>query len=198
MLIKEIKPIGKVGKNLLDCEDSEKIIETMIEKPMQKACKVFRRKNIVTNMSSANKKNLPKKGTQRKEKQQIKQYNDGKCHFFGPNFTEVGKGYAWLMLDFDKLSNANKEKVFSLENKLGDKAIWRVYSMYYLGFEKEEKEYNEYKRKFDSNALVLVYNHNYPRRAVFLRMPLSNDTTVKEVEDYFEDLAEKFEDQEIC
>ena len=70
--------------------------------------------------------------------------------------------------------------------------------MYYLGFEKEEKEYNQYKMRFDRNPLVLTYNHNYPRRAVFLRMPLSNDTTVEEVENYFEDFANKFENQDCC
>ena len=46
MLIKEVKPIGKVGKNLLENKNAEEIINTIIEKPLQKACKQCKEKNI--------------------------------------------------------------------------------------------------------------------------------------------------------
>ena len=162
MLIKEIKPIGKVGKSLLEDKNSDDIIDRIIELPMRKPCKIFKEKNIETNMSSANKNNLLKKGKKRIERENIKQ--DNKFHMFGPDFSYAGKGYAWIMLNYDKLSNENKEKIFELQEKRGQKTIWLVYSMYYTKFHTEESDYNDYKKKFD-------------------------ETTVAEVEEYFCEIA---------
>ncbi len=183
MLIKEIKPIGKVGKNLLQNEKANDIIDKIIELPLRKACKIFKNKNIETNMSSANINNLLKKGKKRIEKEDLKL--DNKTHFFGPTFINAGKGYAWIMLNYDKLSDQNKEKIFELQNLLTEKRIWLVYSMYYTKFHTKENEYDEYKKRFDEKSFRLVYNNKYPRRAVFLRMPISEETTVEEVEEYF-------------
>lgn len=187
MLIKEVKSIGKIGKNLLNNENADDIIDKIIELPLRKACRIFKNKNIETNMSSANKKNLPKNGTQRMEKEDLKV--DDKFHYFRPNFLNAGKGYAWIMLNYDKLSSENKEKIFELQNRLTEKCIWLVYSMYYVKFHTEEKEYNDYKKRFDEKSFRLVYNNKYPRRAVFIRMPISNETTVEEVEKYFCEIA---------
>ena len=192
MLIKEIKPIGKIGKNLLKNENADSIIDKIIELPLQKACKIFKNKNIETNMSSANKKNLPKKG-KRIEKEDLKLNN--KIPFFAPNFTNAGKGYAWIMINYDNLSNENKEKIFELENKLTSKCIWLTYSSYYVQFNKKEDEYNEYKKKFDEKSFNITYNNNYPRRTVFIRMPISEKTTVEEVEEYFCKIANEMIEQ---
>ncbi len=183
MLICDIKPIGKVGKKLLDDKNADNIIDKIIELPMRKACKIFKNKNIETNMSSANKKNILKKGKKRIEKEDLKL--DGKIHYFGPDFTSAGKGYAWIMINYDTLSNENKEKIFELQKTLGENRVWLIYSMYYLKFHTEEKEYNDYKKRFDEKSFNLIYNNKYPRRAVFLRMPISNESTVQEVEEYF-------------
>lgn len=183
MLIKEIKPIGKIGRNLLNSENADDIIDKIIELPLRKVCKIFKDKNIETNMSSANKKNLPKKGTQRIEKEDLKL--DNKFHYLKPNFLSAGKGYAWIMINYDKLSDENKEKIFELQNKLTEKCVWLVYSMYYVKFHSEEKEYTDYKKRFDERSFRLIYNKDYPRRSVFIRMPISNETTVEEVEKYF-------------
>ena len=193
MLIKEIKPIGKVGKSLLKEENADSIIDQIIELPLRKACKIFKAKNIETNMSSANKKNLPKKGTQRIEKEDLNL--DDKFHYLKPNFTVAGKGYAWIMLNYDKLSNENKEKIFELQDKLTEKRIWLVYSMYFVKYHSEENEYNDYKKRFDEKSFRMVYNNKYPRRAVFIRMPISNETTVEEVEEYFTNIAEEMLEQ---
>ena len=193
MLIKEIKPIGKIGKDLLKEKNSDEIIDTIIELPLRNACKIFKTKNIETNMSSANKKNIQKPGKKRIEKEDIK-CNDSKIHIFSPTFTCAGKGYAWIMLNYDKLSNTNKEKIFELENKIGEKGVWIVYSSYYHCFKKKE-EYDEYKKRFDEKSIQLVYNNNYPRRSVFIRMPIDDNTTVEEVDEYFKALANEFEDQ---
>ena len=61
MLVSEVKPIGKVGKNLLENKNADELIELLIEKPLQKACKDCKEKNIETVMSSANKNNITKK-----------------------------------------------------------------------------------------------------------------------------------------
>ena len=192
MLIKEIKPIGKVGKSLLENEDANSIIDKIIELPLRKACKIFKNKNIETNMSSANKKNLPKNGI-RIEKENLKL--DSNFPLFIPDFTVAGKGYAWIMLNYDKLSNENKDKIFELQRKLSEKKVWFVYSTYYTKFHKKEENYDDYKKRFDEKSFKLMYNNKYPRRAIFLRMPISNDTTVEEVEQYFCKLANEMVDQ---
>ena len=183
MLIKEVKPIRKTGKDLANCENPDDIINQIIELPLRKACQIFKNKNIETNMSSANKKNLPKKGKKRIEKEDLK--IDDKIHFLRPNYLNVGNGYAWIMINYDKLSDENKEKAFELQNKLTEKCVWMVYSMYYAKFYPTEKEYNDYKKRFDERSFRLVYNNNYPRRVIFIRMPMYNETTVEEVEEYF-------------
>ena len=193
MLIKEIKPIGKVGKSLLNNEKAEDIIDKIIELPLRKACKIFKNKNIETNMSSANKNNLPKKGDKRIEKEDLKL--DDKIHFFGPTFLNAGKGYAWIMINYDKLSHENKEKIFELQKELTPKCIWLVYSMYYVKFHTQESEYDEDKKRFDEQSFRLVYNNKYPRRAIFVRMPILNETTVEEVEEYFCKIANQMSQQ---
>lgn len=193
MLVKDIKPIGKVGKNLLKEKNCDEIIDTIIESPLRKPCKIFKVNNIETNMSSANKRNVLKTGKKRIEKEDIK-CNDGKIHFIGPTFLEAGKGYSWLMINYDQLSNENKEKVFELEKNIGEKGVWIVYSTYYL-FAKKPEEYNDYKRRFDEKSIKLVYNNKYPRRSVFFRMPIDETTTDKEVEDYFTYIANEFKKQ---
>lgn len=193
MLVKEIKPIGKIGKDLLKENNAYEIIDKIIELPLRKACKIFKEKNIETNMSSANRKNIQKKGKSRIEKEDIK-CSDGKVHIFSPTFLEAGKGYAWIMINYDQLSNSNKEKIFELEEKFGEKRIWIVYSSYYHCFNKPE-EYNEYKKRFDEKSIQLVYNNKYPRRTVFLRMPIDENTTIDEVEEYFSEIANEFDNQ---
>ena len=189
MLISEIKPIGKVGKNLLKDENSDTVIDKIIELPLRKACKIFKNKKIETNMSSSNKNNLLKDGEKRIEKEDLKL--DDKFHYFGPDFRSAGKGYAWIMINYDTLSNENKEKIFELQNKLTEKVIWLVYSMYYIKFHAKEDEYNNYKKRFDEKSFRLIYNKKYPRRAVFIRMPIDKNTTVEQVEKYFCKIADE-------
>lgn len=193
MLVKEIKPIGKIGKDLLKENNAYEIIDKIIELPLRKACKIFKEKNIETTMSSANRKNILKKGKSRIEKEDIK-CSDGKVHIFSPTFLEAGKGYAWIMINYDQLSNSNKEKIFELEKRFGEKRIWIVYSSYFHCFNKPE-EYSDFKKRFDEKSIQLVYNNKYPRRSVFLRMPIDENTTIDEVEEYFSEIADEFDNQ---
>ena len=131
MLINEIEPIDEVGVNLLNHDNPNEVIDGIIELPLRKACEIFRRKGIETVMSSANKNNVLKQGQKRVEKEDVypKPLLDPT-----PMFDEAGRGYAWIMLNFDTLSDENKDFLFSLEERkgqngerVGQKAIWFVH-----------------------------------------------------------------------
>lgn len=139
------------------------------------------------------KKIYKKNGKKRIEKEDIK-CSDGKVHIFSPTFLDAGKGYAWIMINYDQLSDSNKEKIFELEEKIGEKGVWIVYSSYYHCFNKPE-EYSDYKKRFDNKSIQLVYNNKYPRRSVFFRMPIDENTTIDEVEEYFSEIANEFYNQ---
>ena len=52
-------------------------------------------------------------------------------------------------------------------------------------------------KKFEEHSFILRYNSDrYPKKVVFLRMPISNETTVMDVERYFEKLTEKLKQQQ--
>lgn len=143
MLIKDIEPIKDMGINLLKEQNADEIIDKIVELPLRKSCKILRQKGIKTVMSSANKNNVLQLGQKRKEKEDVK---DGwKDNLFVPtngwqmsnsstNFEDAGQGYAWIMLDFDTLSDENKDILFALEerkdaegNHIGEKGIWFVH-----------------------------------------------------------------------
>lgn len=202
MLIKDVKPIGKVGKNLLENQDADTIIEAIIEKPLQKACKQFRKLNIETSMSSANRNNIVKNNQKRVDKKDvIERANKNKTQ----TFLRAGKGYAWIMLNYNTLSDENREVLFKMEEKLGEDSIWFVksnYTEFMNAIRKPFKlkplveNYNDkYADKFKDKQLILMYNQKYPRRSAFLRMPIDENTKVEEVENYFDEIVSKFKQQ---
>lgn len=193
MLISEVKPIGKVGRNILKDKNAKEIIKTIIEKPLQKACLVCKEKNVETSMSSANRNNIViKKKTRVNKKDVMEKLAKNKTQ----TFLEVGKGYAWLMLNYNTLSDENREILFDLEETHGEDSIWFVKSCYIETMNKLRKPFNLkplvenfddiYANKFKEKQLILMYNNKYPRRSVFIRMPIDENTTVEEVESYFE------------
>ena len=202
MLISEVKPIGKVGKNLLGNKNAEEIIKLIIEKPMQKACLACKEKNIETCMSSANRKNIVKKNRHRINKKEVMEKLDKNKT---QTFLEAGKGYAWIMLNYNTLSDENRQILFSLEETLGEDAIWFVKSCYAETMNKlrkplklkplVEKFDDLYANKFKEKQLILMYNNKYPRRSVFIRMPIDKNTTVDEVENYFDGIISKLKTQ---
>lgn len=198
MLVSEVKRIGKVGKNLLENKNADEIIELIIEKPLQKACKQCKEKNIETVMSSANKKNILKENQKRvKRKDYLERAQKHKLQ----NFLQAGKGYAWLMINYNTLSDENREIIFSLEKELGEDVIWFVKSSYVETMNAirkplklklmEEKFEDKYAKKFQERQLLVMYNNKYPRRNVFIRMPIDKKTKVEEVEKYFEDVISR-------
>lgn len=198
MLVSEIKKIGKVGKNLLDNKDAEEIIEIIIEKPLQKACKECKEKNIETVMSSANKNNIVRKNKKRIDKKDI--IEKIKQHKM-QNFMQAGKGYAWLMLNYNTLSDKNKEIIFSLEEELGEDVIWFVKENFTDSMNVIRKRLkmkpmiqkfdDKYTDKFQEKQLLLMYNNKYPTRNVFIRMPINENTKVEDVEKYFSKIISK-------
>lgn len=117
MLIKEIEPINEPAVNLLEQDSKVDIIDKIIELPLRKACKVFREKGIETVMSSANKNNVLRDGEKRIEKEDV--YGSFDKLFENYLFLEAGKGYAWIMLNFNTLSDENKDLLFELEERIG-------------------------------------------------------------------------------
>jgi len=202
MLVKDVKRIGKVGKNLLENKNANKIIEMIIEKPLQKACKECKEKNIETVMSSANKRNILKDNLKRVTRAN---YKEGEKKNILQTFLKAGKGYAWIMINYNTLSDKNREIFFSLENEFGEDAIWFVKSSYieFLNSfrkplklkEKVETFNDKYAEKFKERQMLMMYNNKYPRRVIFIRMPLDEKTQVEDVEVYFSNIISKLKKQ---
>lgn len=198
MLVKDVKPIGKVGKNLLENKNTDDMIEILIEKPLQKACKQCKEKNIETVMSSANKNNIMKKDKKPIHKLDIV---EGIKKNKMQTFFKAGKGYAWLMINYNTLSDENRNILFELEKELGEEYIWFVKSNYVDAMNAIrrrlkmkpmiEKFDDKYAEKFKERQLLLMYNNNYPNRNVFIRMPINQNTQTEEVETYFNKIISK-------
>ena len=197
MLVSEIKPIGKVGKNLLENKNAEEIIEVIIEKPLQKACKECMSKNIETVMSSANKKNIVKDNKIVNKKEVLEKIKQNKLQ----NFEQAGKGYAWLMINYNTLSDENREIFFTLEKELGENAIWFVKENYTDSMNAIRKRLkmklimqeftDRFADEFKEKQMLLMYNNKYPTRNVFIRMPIDEKTKVEDVEIYFNKIISK-------
>lgn len=202
MLISQIKPIGKVGKKLLENEDSNRIIEKIIEKPLQKACKQCKEKNIETVMSSCNKNNLVKKEKNRINKKEVlSKIKNNRIQ----NFLQAGKGYAWIMINYNTLSEENKEILYEIEEEKGEESIWfvktdfielrnKIRRIFKL---KEIDEYrnDKYAKKFKEKEVMLRYNNKYPDKNVFIRMPIYQYTEVEDIELYFDRIISKLKKQ---
>lgn len=203
--ISEISPIKEFGINLIKKGSADEIIDQIVEEPLRNVCKQLNKKGIETVMSSANKNNLLKQGEKALEREDV----EGKEFLLdAPTYESAGRGYAWVMINFSNLSNDNKETLFSLAQSknskgvnIGEKIIWFVKAnplMYFFDQGQNNETKNSLDKKFEENSFILQYNSDrYPKKVVFLRMPINDKTTVIDVERYFEKLAEKFEQQQI-
>lgn len=217
MLISDIEPIGEATTDLF-VEESNDLIDRIIELPLRKACKIFRDKGIETIMSSANKNNVLEDGKSPTEKDDV--YGTLEKLMESHYFTEAGNGYAWIMLNYNSLSIDNKEMLFEMERTLGDKYVWFVhpfemhnnieyglrsgkftkeYLEKVLGKEQVPKgiEYDPSLQEFDKRHIVLLFPWEPTTEAVMLRMPVTKTTTVAEVENYFIKLTEFFKSQDL-
>lgn len=222
MLVSEVEPIGNIGINLLQKEKPEDIIDKIVELPLRNACKILLEKRIETVMSSANKNNVLPTGEKPTEREDVY----GRQFFYpSPTFEDAGKGYSWIMINFDSLSDSNKDLLFSIEErtgdngeKIGEKIIWFVhpfmignlyykiktgqYSSEYLRtFLTDEEipqdiEIDERLLQFEKRHIVLSYNDRYPTNTVIIRMPVKETTTVDEVDEYFTKFAKCLKSQQ--
>lgn len=228
MLIRDIKPIDKKGIDLLKekDKDAEELIDRIIELPFREPCKIFRKKGIKTLMSSANVNNILQEDERAIEKEDV--YGNGQQNLkLRPTYEEAGKGYAWIMIDFDSLSNENKDWLFKLEEtkgkngeEIGGKAIWFVhpceigkldykiktgeYDINLLRTALTEKEipkgvkFDKRLSEFEKRHIVLAYHWGlYPLNTVILRKRINENTTAEEVEQFFTAFAKGFKDQSI-
>lgn len=187
MLISEIRPIPDRGMNFIKMEAEESYINGKIELPLRNACKIFKAKGIETVMSSANQNNILKPGESPFEREDLLKVQEPNVR---PSYEMVGKGYAWIMLNFDTLSEENKKWLFSLESRNnGEKAVWFVHP-YTMPKHLQKSE------EFEKRCMLISYHDGlYPKSSVFLRMPITEETTVEEVDSYFTKLAESFKEQ---
>lgn len=202
MLVSEVKPIGKFGKNMLENENPEELIKSIIEKPLQKACIECKNKNIETIMSSANKNNIVSDAKKRIDKKDLEKMLE-KNNLL--DFSYVGRGYAWIMINYNTLSDENREILFSIEENLGEDSIWFVKENYTdfmnslrrkLRIKEIKQTFNDkYADKFKEKQLKLVYKKVYPTRNVFIRMPINKNTTLEDVELYFGEIISKLNKQ---
>ena len=198
MLVNEIKPIGKFGKNLLNINNSDELITKIIEKPLQNACKKCKEKNIETVMSSANKKNIMNSNNKIINIQRLKNMLKKNKLL---SFEYLGKGYAWIMINYNTLSDKNREILFSLQQSLNEDTVVFVKenftdAMNYLRrlfkIKPKIQTFNDkYSEKFKAKQLKLVYKNVYPTRNVFIRMPINNKTTINDVELFFDQIISK-------
>lgn len=202
MLIKDIKPIDRFGINLLKTNNPDELIKELIELPLQKPCAIFREKGIETCMSSANANNIMPFGKRRIEKEDV--FGKGQEWYFPrPTFEDAGRGYAWIMLNYNSLSKVNKNFLLSLEQKkgkkgemVGGKAIWFVEPSIVMFDCLDDKNSPDLEgEEFKKRRIILSYNDRYASQSVFLRMPINKTTTVEEVEDFFTQFARSFETQ---
>ena len=153
-------------------------------------------------MSSANRNKIEKKNKIRVNKQDvIEKRKTSKWQ----TFLRAGKGYAWIMLNYNTLSDENREVLFKIEEELGEDSVQFVQSNYTefinsmrkpLKLKLIEEKYNDkYVEKFKEKQVILMYNQNYPRRSAFIRMPIDDTTKIEDVEDYFDKITDRFKIQ---
>ena len=202
MLVKEVKRCGKIGRNLLKDKSPEEKIEMIIEKPLQKACKTCWQKNIETVMSSANCKNILKPNEKRIDKKDVLEKAKTKLL---QSFNVAGKGYAWLMFNYNSLSDENRKILFDLEEKYGEDCVWFVKSSYnefknairkFFRLKPLVENFDDiYADRFKQKQLLIMYNNRYPRRSVFIRMPIDETTTIEDVDAYYEKILKNLKEQ---
>ena len=216
MKIKDIKRDKSNYKTIKSESDIDEIIELPLRKPM----KELYRKNIITVMSSANEINakwLDEDGNNMYE---------SKKDFDAVKFS-YGDGFAYMILDYDSLSEENKAIMAKLYDELnpdetkptyekpmtadqsykGNKKViyaihqiekpfhaWEIDSEEtYKLLTDEPKDINEkdFWRRSD-----FVYTTPYTERSIIIRYPVTEETEVEEIEEYFSGICSKLKEQE--
>ena len=112
LIIMKVKDV-KRDKSNFKIIDMESDISELIETPVRKPVKQLYRKNIITVMSSANEINVS-----------WQDENGEDMYLTNSDFDSVifsfGNGYAYIMLDYDSLSDENKAIMNDLYDELNE------------------------------------------------------------------------------
>lgn len=103
-LVKDITRFPYDGEIPLDDEIMQ---ELCLEKPIRKACLDLNKNGIETLMSSANGNDILNKDIS---------VDESKIYIGKNDPWSIGNGYAWIMLDWDRLSDDNKKYLISIKN----------------------------------------------------------------------------------
>lgn len=176
----DIEPIWVDSVTILSASDLEKIVEL----PLLEPCKELFRKNIRTIASSCNKFNaigLDKYGNNPLVGEYIK------------NSMGMGEHYAWIMIDYDSLCETNKKVLESIYECNNDLVLYSCEDSFLL-FGADEKF-----REKCNKGVVNTHPH-YGYRVVTLRYPLTENTSLEEVSDYYINIVNKLkkEEKELC
>ncbi len=156
---------------------SEEDLKDVVELPLLNACKDLFRKNIRTIMSSCNKFNiigLDKYAEDKEEGQNMKfKYS-------------YGEHYAWIMIDYDSLSEENKSVLANYRSQQEDRFLYSI---------KYDDALKDSSLDFKENYKESLYTPHHKDRIIVMRYPLSKDTTGKEVNDYFVSITSSLKPQ---
>lgn len=185
--------------------EDEAMQKLYLEKPTRKACLDLMQNGIQTLMSSANKNNALNREKVDEEKIYIGQDDPW----------VIGNGYAWIMLDWDDLDDDNKQYLISIlegKTKVGESSPLETIKFYeYVDVSREVASRYDYDSKkivdniqltpiendvyYDLNKVYLIGNNSLNNRArrkesnhlrtVAIRYPVNENTTIKEVEEYY-------------
>lgn len=176
----DIEPIWVDSVTILHESDLEKVVEL----PLLGACKELFRKNIRTIASSCNKFNATSLGNYG---------NNERVGEYIKNSMGIGEHYAWLMIDYDSLNEENRKVFESLYESNKELVLYSVDNSFLL-FGADEK----FREK--CNKGVINNHSHYGYRVVTLRYLLNENTTSKEVSNYYINIVNKLkkEEKELC
>ena len=159
----DVKPIWAKYVPVYNEEDLNDIVEL----PLLNACKDLFRKNIRTIMSSCNKFNVIG----------LNKYAGDKEAGENMKFMySYGEGYAWIMLDYDSLSEENKLIISKYHHQQENRFVYSI---------KYEDNLEASPSDFKENYIESLLTPHYKDRVIVMRYELSQNTTAKEVNDYF-------------
>lgn len=212
----EIEPNHADGSKKMRTDD-ETGYELFIEYPVREACRKMTDKGIVTIMSSANKEDAISAGQPEKNNDVL--YIGQNQHF------SIGNGYAWIMIDYNRLLSENKDLVKALNRSeillelsedarkrfarncevnrvpMDQRELVKFYRVVgdslWLGGHSLTREQDP---EFAVNSNILIQKnslsyHGSDYDAVVIRYPVDENTKVDEIVDYYNSIIELFKEK---
>lgn len=193
--IKDVNILSFDGQINLEDEVMQKLC---IEKPVRKACNLLNKHGINTFMSSANKYNVESKD---------KPVDLDKLYIGNCDPWVIGNGYAWIMLDWNKLNDTNKHFFINEVNNNSD--FIKLYEYIHMPketasqydfdhkkiFDTLKIKYQTDEKDYDDKKIIILGEislSNYATKmkdnrfkTAVIRYPVDENTKVKDVEEFF-------------